>query len=386
MVESHRIPVRLVICVDGTWCGPDGIPGDYQGNISNVYRIYSAVKTGLVVDGSGPRLQKKEYWKGLGSDEPPLKRHITAVFANGCEALIRQIYQFCLENTLDDQDEIYFFGFSRGAYVVRALAGLLHHLGRIAIRGSFEETYNDGLRWYKEILFPSTPPLAGSLNLFFSRQEGKPPRVRYIGAFDTVKARPRDQLHQFTSIKSVEHFRHALALNEHRNYLTFEWWVCEDCHPWDSSEYPQKSYQEAWFLGSHGDMGGANAKDGLSLYPLQWILSEAKECGLVVHETKLSPPLDGIDCTTELVFPTPMTGLNGEFPKVMQIKNGIHTKHWDLFEVHKQDRYRIVFNLGAIGASFLGTSPREPFKDTKLVGYRSDGKFTYELVQITKQN
>jgi hypothetical protein len=104
---TSRIPVRLVICVDGTWCGPDGVSGDYKGNISNVYRIYSAVKTGRVLDGSGqPWLQKKEYWKGLGSDEPPLKRHITALFASGCEPLIRQIYQFCLDNTFDDKDEV----------------------------------------------------------------------------------------------------------------------------------------------------------------------------------------------------------------------------------------------------------------------------------------
>jgi hypothetical protein len=257
---------------------------------------------------------------------------------------------------------------------------LLHHLGRIAVQGSFDKAYDDGLRWYKEIIFPSSPPLAGSVNLFFSRQEGKPPRVRYIGALDTVKARPSDRLHQFTSIESVEHLRHALALNEHRNYLNFDWWVGPNSRPWDSSAYPKKSYQEAWFLGSHGDIGGANAKDGLSLYPLQWILSEAKDFGLVVHETRLPAPLDGIDSTTELVFPAPSTEPDREFPKKIKIKNGIVTQHWDLFEVHQQEKYGIFFNLGAIGSSFWGTSPRLLFKGNKLIGYRSDGKFDFDKV------
>jgi len=123
-------PVRLVICCDGTWCTEDGANGKGNGNITNVYRICASVKTGMVQDPSGRLIeQDKIYQPGVGSanDVGSWARTSAGVWGTGFGDTIRELYQKCC--LLDEQDEVWLYGFSRGAYIVRAVAGLLHFVG-----------------------------------------------------------------------------------------------------------------------------------------------------------------------------------------------------------------------------------------------------------------
>lgn len=117
------IPSRLVICVDGSQYNRS------SGNETSIHRIYSSIKSGKCTDGStgGIIKQLPHYILGIGSaDETFSKDRIQAsVFGQGHLKQIQDVYEKCCQ-LRDDKDEIWLFGFSRGAYVVRAVAGLLH--------------------------------------------------------------------------------------------------------------------------------------------------------------------------------------------------------------------------------------------------------------------
>lgn len=66
-VASLRIPTRLIYCVDGTYCTPDGIARQVHGNISNVYRIYASVKRGLCFDETKKKEFKQRRYTSKGS-------------------------------------------------------------------------------------------------------------------------------------------------------------------------------------------------------------------------------------------------------------------------------------------------------------------------------
>ena len=90
-----------------------------------------------------------------------------------------------------------------------------------------------------------------------------------------MKAVDDRDLHDITFNDSIHHLRHALALDEDREAMTPEY-----TYPDVSRIRGDRSIIQAWFAGAHIDMGGSAKKDGLSLYPLQWMLLESKMKGL----------------------------------------------------------------------------------------------------------
>lgn len=133
-----------------------------------------------------------------------------------------------------------------------------------------------------------------SANLTSTRQQSPfcmpSPRVRLVGAFDTVKTViplriSNFVLHRIPNIDFemdapgiVDHFRHALALNEARPLFNPDLWKTD-------ADSDDSSYLEAWFFGFHHDIGGGDEAQGLALWPLQWILNAAMEYGLVLDST-----------------------------------------------------------------------------------------------------
>lgn len=145
-------PTRLICCVDGTYFTPDGSDGKGHGNITNVYRIYASVKTGKCFDEITQKeyIQEKIYEQGIGSADE-LKwydKTKAGVWGSGFENIIRRVYEKCCK--LDANDEVWLYGFSRGAYIVRAVAGLLHWIWALQSAGSedFEAEFSKALRLY----------------------------------------------------------------------------------------------------------------------------------------------------------------------------------------------------------------------------------------------
>jgi len=124
---------RLVICVDGTQ--PAGRTAH-----TNVSRLCAGVKRGLCVDSFGDKYdQIAKYVPGIGSADGLFStdRIQASVLGQGYLKQVQDVYETCCQLT-GEKDEVWLFGFSRGAYVVRAVAGLLHHFNAIASAGQPE--------------------------------------------------------------------------------------------------------------------------------------------------------------------------------------------------------------------------------------------------------
>ena len=152
MSSRHR--KRLVICVDGTWCEPDGVR--VTGNQTNIYRTYASIKDGIVHDQKTGLIweQTAVYYPGLGTkyigtanDLRLTKQIIGGIFGKGYDQYLEDAYRKCCE--LDERDEVWLYGFSRGAFVVRALAGMLYHLRVIKSEGKqWHKDYKEALNKY----------------------------------------------------------------------------------------------------------------------------------------------------------------------------------------------------------------------------------------------
>ena len=133
-----RLPTRLVICVDGTQSN-SSIAG--TGSQTNIHRIYAGVRRGKCLSASSGQAfnQIVNYVPGIGLADSGFStdRIQASVFGQGHLKQIQDVYESCCQLN-GSKDEVWLFGFSRGAYVVRAVAGLLHHFGAIASAGQNE--------------------------------------------------------------------------------------------------------------------------------------------------------------------------------------------------------------------------------------------------------
>jgi uncharacterized protein (DUF2235 family) len=163
--SPERLPTRLIICVDGTWCNPDGtrtkpltqpldVTGEQQCNLTNVYQIYISVKEGKCIDSQTGKAfnQCRKYIHGLASkaDVSLTQRAWAGFSGHGYEKQILHVYEECCKLQHED-DEVWLYGFSRGAFVVRAVAGMLHYLRAINSAGTpaFQAHYKEALGVYK---------------------------------------------------------------------------------------------------------------------------------------------------------------------------------------------------------------------------------------------
>ncbi|GAA6035634.1 hypothetical protein JCM8097_004939 [Rhodosporidiobolus ruineniae] len=192
---------------------------------------------------------------------------------------VQKGYQF-LMNYYQPGDSIFLFGFSRGAYTARALAGMLQQVG-LLFAGN-EETLPLAYSIYKNSGEQHNSKREAQAQ-DFKRIYSRPVEVEFVGVFDTVSSVGILGSHQlpFASGSSfIDHFRHALALDEVRCKYAPELWEAEDAGT--------STVKEVWFVGSHSNVGGGalpydrDASPSLSALPLRWMLREAVECGFKI--------------------------------------------------------------------------------------------------------
>jgi uncharacterized protein (DUF2235 family) len=183
-------------------------------------------------------------------------------------------------------DKIYLIGFSRGAYAVRSLAGVIDRIGLLHRSHATERNIRQIFRYYRQ---DTVNPAA---QIFADKYCCKDVRIEMIGVWDTVKAlgiqypllwrlapKPTD-FHNHALGHATRNGFQALALNEDRRAFTPVLWTSRD--DW------QGRLEQAWFRGAHGDVGGHigdfQAARPLSNIPLIWLLERAETCGLPLPE------------------------------------------------------------------------------------------------------
>ena len=362
--RNSALPTRLVICVDGTQFNPT----DNSRTQTNVYRIYAGIKPGKVVDkATGLAFnQVLKYVPGIGSADDVFSTERT--FGQGYTKQIQDVYESCCQ-LQNERDEVWLFGFSRGAYVIRAVAGLLHRYGAMTTAGQpefardFKKALKDAANLSNTTLSPTS-----SISSISTSSFRPPPRIQFLGAFETIKAGVDDSLFDISFNGTIQHLRHALALHEDRRALAPEYIFPEEFYR-TSLQESGRSLVQAYFIGNHLDMGGTAKKAGLSLYPLQWMLLEARSCGLAIEFDGGARDLADTRNPLAVVFPK-LTGKKKSGDWSCTTANGIAVPMQDIRDVHEQGHGDYIVKMNTGVGSIRAKKARMPFTvDGQLRGY-----------------
>ncbi|SFL69550.1 Uncharacterized alpha/beta hydrolase domain [Desulfomicrobium norvegicum] len=264
---------RIVIASDGTWNSPEN---EVPTNVLRVARAISPQSTDTM-------RQVVFYDWGVGSDQKKLSGGISGV---GIDKNIMDCYRFIVQN-YDVGDELYLFGFSRGAYTVRSLAGMIRNCG--VLRREFERHIPKAFELYRDRGKKSAPDETSAKELRAEYCVADQTPIEFVGAWDTVGAlgipitfwglmnhKSAYLFHDTSPSRTVKCARHALAIDETR----------EDFTPvlWDEDKLGI-DLKQVWFAGVHSDVGGGYADNHqLADIACNWLLQEAEARGLVIEE------------------------------------------------------------------------------------------------------
>ncbi|KAG6362349.1 hypothetical protein INS49_010579 [Diaporthe citri] len=193
------------------------------------------------------------------------------------------------------------------------------------------------------------------------------PAIEFLGLFDTVKyAKEPVKFDISFEPKCFKRVRHALSLNEDRPQF-----VPEIYRTSPNERLPDNSLVQAWFLGSHADIGGGHEHDGLSLYPLQWMLLESRKHGLILEHKPQKRFEKLIDDPLKLVLPQTIPSA-AEGDETAQEANEIQPWRYRYSNGIEVDMILICGNAG-VGKSTLLNRPFETDKHPGLILHDSEG-------------
>ncbi|MFP5344615.1 MAG: DUF2235 domain-containing protein [Gammaproteobacteria bacterium] len=272
------MPKRIVICSDGTWNTPDQKD---RGQIrpSNVAKMALAVAR---QDARGME-QRVFYDKGVGTHWWDRVRG--GAFGAGLSENIEDAYRFLVENYEPD-DEIYLFGFSRGAYTARSTAGLMRNCG--LLKKEHADKFQQAYALYRRRDDQSNPNSVEAQ--IFRRMYAHEVRIKCIGVWDTVGAlgiplrgmRYANRLiglefHDVKLSSYVDHAYQALAIDEKRAPFAPSIWQ-------QQPHAAGQKLEQVWFAGVHTNVGGGYEDSGLSDITFMWMKEKAQGAGLAFDE------------------------------------------------------------------------------------------------------
>jgi hypothetical protein len=228
-------------------------------------------------------------------------------FGYGTKWNIKRLYNE-LAKHYDPGDRVYLFGFSRGAFTARALAGLIYRCGLVKRchreKDKIEEAYSLYLKHFEQEWSSEALRRKKEKVREFRAKYSHPCNIRFLGIFDTVKSvgyfSPRDLPHTRHN-PIVQTVRHALSLHERRSFYAPTTWggLDADTRPavfvparWGPGRYgpaTRQDVKEIWFAGCHSDVGGGYPRGASSPadVSLRWMLKEARAHGLEIsHEAE----------------------------------------------------------------------------------------------------
>ncbi|HEY7491116.1 MAG TPA: DUF2235 domain-containing protein [Candidatus Tectomicrobia bacterium] len=272
---------RLIVCCDGTWNTPDQTDREAV-TPTNVVKMARAIAA-QAPDGTP---QIVFYHEGVGTGWG-VERLTGGAFGAGLSKLIQDAYGFLVHN-YQEGDELYFFGFSRGAYAVRSAVGLIRNCG--ILHKLHADRLLEAYTLYRRDDVDAEPD--GREAVAFMRNFARPVRIKFIGVWDTVGALgvpgnilqhlvgDRWEFHDVKLSKIVENAYHALAIDERRGPFKPALW--EQPVP-----VPNQNLEQVWFAGAHCNVGGGYADCGLSDIAFLWMKEKAAACGLAFEQAYL---------------------------------------------------------------------------------------------------
>lgn len=285
---------NIILCSDGT-----GQKGNY-GADSNVYKLYQMVN---LHNTEKEKEQITFYDNGVGTSDSDtdsktnaIWRAMSSAFGFGFQENVCDLYHFLARN-YEVGDQIYFFGFSRGAATVRACVGFINHCGllnknhaNLDTDEAFEERIKDAIESYHQ--WQKNNKAAEFKEKWAVKDDTHAPdgnlKIHFVGVWDTVSALgfPKDvpffsklfekldehesSFYDFELNENVEYAYHALSIDDARQ--TF--------HPlvWDESR--GNVVEQVWFAGVHSNVGGGYPRTELSDVAFDWMLERAAHHGL----------------------------------------------------------------------------------------------------------
>jgi uncharacterized protein (DUF2235 family) len=339
---------RFVICFDGTWqkLRQENLTniGLIARSVAHTHTTEASVIPQIVIYSQGVGANTAALNKAgfLGGASRTFNRLAGGVFGEGLEDLLVDTY-LRLAFNYEHGDEIYIFGFSRGAFAARSLTGLINCAGIVsrvhadqaweafrlyrvappdnASEGEKQE-YDDAKKQFRRLYGKGRRAEDGTRIV----SEEQPP-ITYLGVFETVGQRGmpdafgwisdllnrRYGFHDVRICPNVQAARHALAIDERRLGFPPTLWEHLDeanaaARARPGADPNRLYYEQRWFVGSHGDVGGGNGSP-LSAAPLKWIAEGAAACGLRFYAKygEDQSPLDKALHEAGLSFDAPIT-------------------------------------------------------------------------------
>jgi uncharacterized protein (DUF2235 family) len=270
-VEPPPSGKNVVVCLDGTG-------NQFNQHNTNVVKLFRVLQR-------DPATQVAYYDPGVGTLADPefktpvakkVDKALGLAFGSGLSTNIKEAYSFLMDS-YEDGDRLFLFGFSRGAYTARALAGLIHCCGLL-------EQRCQNLIPYAMKLFNAADKVDFQVLARFRSTYARKydVRVNFLGLWDTVSTYgwvyDPIALPYTTNNPSVEVARHALAIDERRVFFRPRHWGTKD----------RCDVREVWFAGVHSDVGGGypEPESGLAKIALEWMIEEARPFELLIDDDR----------------------------------------------------------------------------------------------------
>jgi uncharacterized protein (DUF2235 family) len=252
---------NIIIAFDGTWDTPK--------SKTNVERLKDAALNN--------DQQKVWYHPGVGTSTLTWIRG--GLFGYGLSKNIKEAYGF-LADKYNEGDHLFIFGFSRGAFSARSLAGLIRKCHILKDRKDVDDAYR---LYQKKDLSPDTPEMET-----FRKEHSQPwdPEIHFVGVWDTVGTlgvplswglfrRSKYEFHDTKLNSYVKNAYHAVAIDEQRKDFDVTLWT---------ETNPATTCEQRLFIGAHSNVGGGYENDALCTIPFYWMLGKAVGCGLLLGE------------------------------------------------------------------------------------------------------
>lgn len=327
---------NIILCCDGT----NNQFGKYNTNVVRLFQCLDrSPQAGQVAyyDPGIGTLAAPGMWTRIGKN---VSRVIEMAFGVGIIPKIESALSFLMQQ-YEPGDTVFIFGFSRGAYTARALAGVLHKCG-------LPEDGADNLLPYFMQMFQNTSPGDKSVVEDFKTTFGRPCHVHFLGLWDTVSTigwiyNPKH--FPYTSNNpNVSIVRHAVSLDERRCFYRSNLWDRRDRdQAANAPKSPEQDVFQAWFPGVHSDVGGGYGDDRSAIWKISfdWMVREAAKAGVRFDNNRVREVLDLTPPTGPDWYKTDIhTSLHGAW----WLLEFLPKKYWDY--AARPPHYRFQFPMG----------------------------------------